>query len=182
MSLFMYNSSCMPFKKNLLVFHKRIEGFLNIHFQRHITTKLTLGNVSIVNKSPLLLRDNTHSNNSECVCQYFSNNFKLKVRQSYWTELTHRLCPCHVRNKNYQLELILGVKTPVIKIFLNRLNNIRIHNIPKILVEVTAKTIRTRGTVPIKVKNRSLNFITPGKPQETTIILFRNHTRNRPSQ
>jgi len=80
---------------------QRIECLFYIHFQSHITAKMpfikhiydlrsknnTFKNILISNKSSLLRRNDAHSNNSESVCQNLRNNFKLKIRKSYWSEL-----------------------------------------------------------------------------------------------
>ena len=145
---------------------------MNINFISHVTSPNlfrehvnsfksntnTILNMSALHKPILSRRNNSGSHKSKPICQNLENSLKFKISNNNWLVIFNGFNILDLRNKRYHITVHSRENPILFKKLLNNIANICSNNFPTRVIKNTTKTIRTRNTITIKVKNNILDF------------------------
>ena len=82
----------------------------------------------------------------------------FEIRNNNWPVIFNGVNILNLRNKRYHITVHPRENPVLFKKLLNSIANIYPNNVSTRMIENTTKTIRTRSTITIKIKNNSLDF------------------------
>ena len=135
---------------NSNLFRKHVNSFKN-------NTNAIL-NLSTLHKPILIRRNDSSSHKCKHIRQYLGNSLKFEINNNNWSVSFNGVNTLNLRNKRYHITVHSRENPVLFKKLLNNIPNIYPNNVPTRIIENTTKTIRTRSTITIKIKNNSLDF------------------------